>query len=542
VTAADLLVVNGRVFSADRASVGRPPGTATAVAVSGNRIAAVGGDRELADLRGQRTDVIDAGGGLIMPGFNDAHLHLHEGALSLDQLNLFGLTELSAVQRAIADWAAARPADEWIVGQGWLYAAFPDGLPTRQQLDEVVADRPAFLYCFDGHTAWANSRALELAGIDEHTPDPPLGAIVRDADGNPTGALKEDATHLVSDLVPQPDEETKLRLLGEAVDALARAGITAGQDAWTEPDALLLLDTLRGRRPLPLRLRVAFPIEPEEDSATLAGRLGGYEVQLSRRQDAFLRTGIVKGFLDGVVETRTAYMLQPYPGTSTRGAPNWTDANLQLTVGEFHRRGWQVELHAIGTAAVRQALDAYQALGAGEAARRRHRIEHIETIDPADVPRFAALGVVASMQPLHAIPVADASDTWQQVLAREVADSGWRMAGLAAADAVLAFGSDWPVVPFDPFPALHSAVNRQSVDGWPANGWLPSERLSIEQALAAFTRGSAYAEHADDERGSLVPGMLADLVVLDRDLLAEGSSAILGTRVVNAIVDGRRLS
>jgi len=536
---ADLLIRSGHVFKPG-ATVDGPP--ATAVAVLGNRIVAVGTDRELANLRGPRTEVVDARGGLIMPGFNDAHLHLLDGALSLDQLNLYGLTDLPAVQNAIAAWATARPGDEWIVGQGWLYPAFPAGLPTRQQLDAVLADRPAFLYCFDGHTAWANSRALERAGIDRATPDPALGEIVRDADGEPTGALKEDATHLISELVPQPDDETKLRLLDAAAGALARAGITAGQDAWTDPGDVVLFDSLRSRRTLPLRLRTAFALEPGEDATTLAERLDGYEPHLDRRTDPFLRAGIVKGFLDGVVETRTAYMLQPYPGTGTRGEPNWPDDDLRRTVAEVHRRGWQVELHAIGTAAVRQALDAYEALGAGEAARRRHRIEHIETIDPDDLARFAELGVVASMQPLHAIPVADAADTWQQRLAPDVASSGWRMASLAAAGAVLAFGSDWPVVPFDPFPALHSAVSRQSVDGWPADGWLPAERLTVVQALAAYTSGSTFAEHADSERGSLGPGMLADVVVLDHDLLTEGPSAILGTRVVATIVDGRRVA
>lgn len=475
-----------------------------------------------------------------MPGFNDAHMHLRDGALSLERLDLFGLTGLDDVLRAIADYASRHVGDAWLTGSGWLYAAFPGGLPTRQQLDSIVPDRPVYLVCFDGHTGWANTRALQLAGIDERTPDPLNGEIVRDATGQPTGALKERASELVARHVPEPDEETMLGLLARALDELARKGITAAQDAWATPADLALFNRLRGRTELPVRLRVALELKPEQARAGLAATLDEFEAAAAALEgDELLRGGIIKSFVDGVVEARTAYMLEPYPGTDSCGDPRWTDDELRATVGVLHRRGWQVELHAIGTAAVRQALGAYAALGRG-AAERRHRIEHIETIDPADLPRFAELGVVASIQPLHAIPDSSQADTWSGMLDPGVAVTGWRTRSLLESGAVVAIGTDWPVVPFDPLLSIHAAVTRRAAAGGGA-AFAPAEAVSMERALTAYTWGSAYAEHAEEVRGSLAAGRAADLIVLDRDLLDAGSDAlaILGTEVRLTLVGGR---
>jgi predicted amidohydrolase YtcJ len=474
-----------------------------------------------------------------MPGFNDAHMHLRHGALGLDQLDLFGLTELTDIQAAIRRYAAEKPDDEWIVGRGWLYTAFPGGMPTREQLDAAVPDRPAYFGCFDGHSGWANSLALARSGIDEHTPDPLNGEIVRDALGRPTGALKEAATELVNASLPEPDEEHLLRLASRALDELAQAGITACQDAWATPADMELIARLRSRQEFPLRLRVALELTPEAARADLAGVLDEFAAAGELAADPFFRSGIVKSFVDGVVEARTAYMLEPYPGTTSRGDPRWGDEELRAVVAELHRRGWQVELHAIGTAGVRQGLDAYEALGLGVAAERRHRIEHIETIHPADLPRFAQLGVVASIQPLHAIPDVEQSDTWSSMLDPTIAASGWRTRSLLEAGAVVCFGTDWPVVPYEPFASVYAAVSRRSPAGTPEVGFMPAEAVSLEQALTAYTWGSAYAEHAEGERGRLAEGMAADLIVLDRDLLSAGESAIIGTRVRLTVSGGR---
>jgi predicted amidohydrolase YtcJ len=524
-----MLLLNARL----RGSAGR------ALAIVGERIAAVGSDATARQWKGPRTEVVDVRGALVVPGFNDAHIHLRHGARGLDQLDLFGITGLDEIQRAIAAYADDRSDDDWVVGRGWFYSAFPGGLPTRQQLDAVVADRPAYFACFDAHTGWANTRALELAGIAADTPDPPAGEIVRDAAGTPSGALLERATELIESLLPVPSADDSDRQMSHALAALARAGITACQDAWADSDDIARLAGLRDVSGLPVRVRLARELLPGPPVEVI-GQLDAFDDEAARAPaDSYLRGGIIKSFLDGVVEARTAWLLEPYPGSDTRGEPRWDAEHIHPAVAEAHRRGWQVELHAIGTAAVRQALDAYAALGPGEAAGRRHRVEHIETLHPDDLPRFGQLGVVASMQPFHAVPESTQSDTWRSVLDPAVAAAGWPIRSLLTSRARVCFGSDWPVVPFDPMLALHAAVNRQSPDGLPAEGFNAEERVTLEQALDCYSYGSAWAEHADDQRGRLRAGMLADLAVLDRDLLEEGPSAIIGTQVTMTVVGGR---
>ena len=535
---ADLIVHNGRIFRSGR------PGSqsdvaATAVAAGGGRILGIGSERDVRAWSGPTTTLVDAAGGLVMPGFNDAHMHLRDGAISLDRLDLFGVTTLDAVQEAIGGYAATRPEQPWVVGRGWLYAAFPGGMPTREQLDAVVPDRPAYFECFDGHSGWANSRALEIAGVSAGSGDPPDGRIVRDADGRPTGALKERAVELVDRLVPMPDDAGMASLFERALRGAAALGITAVQDAWGRPEELRLLRGLAAGGSLPIRVRLALEMPPWDGGTDFPHRLDELEaLRAEEPNGAHLRTGILKSFLDGVVEARTAYLLEPYPGTDTRGDPRWTDGDLGQAVATAHARGWQVELHAIGDAAVRQALDAFEALRPGEARDRRHRIEHIETIHPTDLSRFAPLGVVASMQPMHAVPDASQVDVWSATLDAAVAASGWRLRSLLRAGAVLAFGSDWPVVPIDPMLEIQAAVHRRTASGQPEGGWLPEEGISVADALRAATWGSAYAEHAERERGHLSPGAHADLIVLDRDLLDEGRDVIAGTRVTLTVVAG----
>jgi predicted amidohydrolase YtcJ len=539
---ADLLIVNGQVFeSGAPTTVADRRSTSTVVAVRGDRIIEIGSDASVLVHRGPRTEVFDARGATVMPAFDDAHTHLRSGSIALDQLDLFGLASLDAIQAAVRRYADANPDREWVVGRGWLYASIPGGAPTRAQLDAVVSDRPAYLECFDGHTGWANSAALEAAGIDDSTPDPRDGRIVRDATDAATGLLLEHAMDSVESLLPEPDEHELLRLVREGLQANAGAGIGACQDAWARPEDLALfrrLADLDGG--LPVRVRMAMELLPNLGLERWTQDLDRFEAAVREHEiDGWLRGGILKSFMDGVVETHTASMLEAYPGTDTRGEPRWTDGDLREAIALAHRRGWQVKLHAIGTAAVRQALDAYEALGEGEARRRRHRVEHIETLDPADLPRFAELGVVASFQPFHAVPDAGGVGMWSEQLGPELAGSGWRLRSLLGSGAPVAIGSDWPVVPFDPFLEIHAAVNRRTTDGQPPDGFYPAEALPLPQALAAATWGSAHAEHAEAERGSLEVGRLADLIVLDRDLLAEGPSAILGTKPALTVVGGK---
>jgi predicted amidohydrolase YtcJ len=539
---ADLIVVNGRIFeSGPPEAVSDVASPATAVALRGDRIVFVGDDKAGLAHRGPQTEVVDARGATVMPAFDDAHTHLRSGSIALEWIDLFGLTSLEEIQAAVRRYADTNPEREWVIGRGWLYAAIPTGMPTREQLDAVVPDRPAYLECFDGHTGWANTAALAAAGIGDATPDPGDGRIARDASGAATGVLLEGAMNRVGSILPQPGEDETLRLLRQGLRANAAAGIGTAQDANGRPEDLAmfrrLLDIDGG---LPVRVRMAMQLLPGLGLERWTEDLDRFDAAVREHEvRGWLRSGILKSFMDGVVETRTASMLEPYPGTETRGEPLWTDRDLRDALGLAHRRGWQVEHHAIGTAAVRQALDGYESLGEGEARSRRHRIEHIETLDPADLPRFAELGVVASFQPFHAVPDAGGVDLWTRQLGPELAGSGWRLKSLLESGANVAFGSDWPVVPFDPFLEIHAAVNRRTTDGEPRTGFYPAEALTLPQALAAGTWGSAFAEHMEGERGSLGVGQLADLIVLDRDLLAEGPSAILGTRPVLTVVGGR---
>lgn len=561
---ADLLVVNGRVFAGGdpRRPDALPPGSRdgpppegapTAVAVAGERIAWVGRDAEVAAWRGPLTEVVDARGGLVLPGFEDAHIHFRMGAISLRRIDLLDAYDYEAIEATIRGYAAAHPEAPWVLGRGWYYASFPGGMPNRAQLDAMVPDRPAVMECYDGHTMWLNSLALARAGIDRETPDPPNGEIERDpATGEPTGILKEAAAWLIDRVVPEPEEEETLATLGEAIALAHRHGLTAVQDAWAMPEEFAWYERLRDAGALTLRIRLAMYADaapwrdgPEAGARAWEERLDAYGAAAEgRRDDSWLSTGIVKAFADGVVESRTAWLLEPYDGLApdapgARGLPNWTPETLSAMTVAADRRGWQVEIHAIGDGGVRAALDAHAAARrANGRPDRRGRLEHIETIDAADIARFGREGVIASMQPFHADPTPNQAQLWTANIGAR-AERAWVWRSILAAGGVVAFGSDWPVVRFDPRLHLNMAVNRTTRDGRPPGGWLPEQRLPVSQALAAYTWGSAYAAFGEGWRGTLEAGKVADLVVLDRDLLADGGSAILGTEVRLTVAGGR---
>jgi hypothetical protein len=549
---ADLLVVGGRIFRGfgpgetppDGSEAGAPPsGGPTAVALVEDQIAWVGRDRDaLADWRGPRTEIVDARGGLVLAGFEDAHIHLLSGARGLDEVDLFPAADVAAILDRVRAHAAAHPDAEWVTGHGWIYAPFPGGLPTRQQLDAAVPDRPAWMTCYDGHTGWVNSAGLAAAGIDRDTPDPPDGIIVRDpVTGEPTGALKEGAVALVDRLLPQPAPTEDLAALRRTIRDLHAAGITAVQDAWSAPDELHLWRRLLDDGELPIRVRLAFQMPPDITLGEWRNRLDAYEaIAFPMRGGLWLSAGILKGFADGVVESRTAAMLAPYEGGTSTGHPEWAPDKLDAFVREADDRGWQLEVHAIGDRGVRMALDAFErAVSANGPRARRHRVEHVETIDAADIPRFGRQGVVASMQPYHADPSPNQISLWAGNIGPDRASRAWPWASILRHGGTVALGSDWPVVPFDPFIALNSAVNRQTVQGEPPGGWLPAERLTLPEALSAYTLGSARAAWADGRRGTIAPGLDADLVVLERDLLAAGASAIIGTNIRLTVIGGR---
>jgi hypothetical protein len=534
---ADLVVLNGRVFTAD----GR--GTmAEAVAIRGNTILRAGTSRDIESLRGPSTITVDARGSTVLPGFNDAHLHFVSGGLALDKANLLDATSLPEIEARISEFAASHPDRPWVLGRGWYYEPFPDGLPTREILDRLVPDRPAHMVAYDGHTLWVNSKALGAAGITRHTRDPKNGTIVRDPKtGEPTGVLKEAAKALVNAVVPQPTHEDRLAALRAAVREAHRFGITSVQNANGDAEEFELYDELRRRGELTVRVYSAISTDGKADESTATR----FEALWKKYpDDPLFKTGAVKLFIDGVVEAHTAAMLAPYANRPTRGTPIMTAGELGRVVALFDRRGWQVMIHAIGDRGIRMALDAFERAASrnpAPARGRRHRIEHVETTDPADIPRFGRLGVIASMEPFHANPNPSQMDVWSRNVGPGRASRGWVWGSISASGGRLAFGSDWPVVTLDPRMGVNMAVNRTTPDGTPPGGWNPGQKLPLARVLEAYTSGAAWASFDEKRKGSLAPGMLADLVILSGDIFALPPAKLLEAVVTTTIFDGKVL-
>ena len=533
--AVDLIVINGKVYAADGSA-----DLAEAVAVRGNKVVRVGSNREIQRLKRAQTVVVDAKGGAVVPGFNDAHAHLISGGLSLDQISLDDARTVDEIKDTIRVWAEAHPERAWITGRGWYYQPFNGAMPTRQMLDALVPDRPAYLIAYDGHTGWANTKALKAAGITRRTPSPANGAIVKDSRGEPTGALKEAAMALMTAAAPKPTEEDRLAAVRAAIDEAHRFGITSVQDAGGAAADLDLFDRLRKRKELTLRVYQAL----RADATLTEANLDELEQVRTRfADDPVLKTGAIKLIADGVIESHTAAMLEPYANRpAIKGDARFTPEQLNKVVAMLDKRGWQVMTHAIGDGAVRMTLDAYQAAAQANPAPgrgRRHRIEHIETIDPADVPRFGKLGVIASFQPVHATPSPTPGDVWSVNIGEARASRGWMWNSITKSGGRLAFGSDWPVMTLDPLKGLRVAVTRTTPDGLPEGGWIPTERLPLRRAIDAYTRDAAWASFDELRKGVLARDMLADIVVLTDDIFSGPASRLTTTEVAVTIVDGK---
>ena len=532
---ADTLLLNARIYTVNP----RQP-WAEALATRGGNIVAVGSEAQIEKYRGPSTRVIDAGGRFVLPGFTDCHIHFMDGSFSLQRINVEDVKTIAGIQQRVKEFAASHPKDPWILGRGWSYDVFGKAaLPDKKYLDEVVPDRPVLLEGYDGHTYWANSKALEAAGITRDTPDPPNGKIVRDAKGEPTGALKEDAAaELVQHVIPLPSRAERLQALRQGMAAANKAGLVRVHSAGGDFEYLDLLNELRQRGQLTLRFYVSDIARPPQLTAEEITKL---EQARAKYHDQWISGGAVKFFLDGVVESHTAAMLQPYTDDpSQSGKLFWDPAKYQQAVAELDRRGFQIFTHAIGDRSVRLALDSYQAAnranGTGDS---RDRIEHIETISAADIPRFGQLGVIASMQPLHAYPDADTLKVWSPNIGPERTTRAWVWHSIAASGGRLAFGSDWPVVTLSPWPGVQTALTRQTAEGTPAGGFVPSERISLPQTIAAYTLSAAYAGHREKTEGSLAPGKVADLIILNQDLFKVPANQTDKTQVLLTMVGGK---
>lgn len=532
--AADIVLRGGSVWTG---AVDHPD--AQAVAVQGGSIVSVGRDDDMREMVGRHTRVSDLAGRTVLPGFQDAHVHPPWGGLYASQCDLHGVDPRD-YSSTIVRYAAEHQDASWVRGAGWSMAAFPGGTPTRQALDAFVPDRPAYLTNRDGHGAWVNTRAFELAGITRDTRDPTDGRIEREQDGEPSGTLHEGAMDLVERLLPEPTRAEWLEAVRRAQTYLHSLGITAWQDAIVTPATLAAYRTLAEREELTARVVGALWWDRHRGEEQVEEL-----IELRRRGTVGrLRCGSAKIMLDGVCENFTASMLAPYLGddgrpTGNRGMPMLDPSALHRAVVRLDREGFQVHVHAIGDRAIREALDAFEAArdrnGAGDG---RHHIAHIQVVHPRDVPRFSALGVVANAQPFWACLEEYQRDLTIPYLGPERSSWQYPFASLVRSGARLAFGSDWTVSSPNPLLQIEVATTRVSPEDRSAEPFLPDEKLDLPTSLRAFTAGSAFVNHLDHMTGTLEPGKAADLVVLDRDLFATDAGPIGDARVLLTMLQG----
>jgi predicted amidohydrolase YtcJ len=539
---ADTVVIHAQIYT-----VNEKQPRAEALAIRGEKIVAVGSEKEIAAYRGRSTKVIDAGQRMVLPGFTDCHIHFLDGSLSLTHVNVEGLRTVAEIQAKVKEYAAAHPDEAWVLGRGWSYPVFGEtALPDKTYLDGILPDRPVYLEGFDGHTWWANSKALQLAGITKETKDPPGGSFVRDPKtGEPTGAVKEDAADaMMRKVIPAPTREEKLAALRAGLREANRVGLVRGHSAGgvtallVDQNNIDLYDELRKSGELTVRMYIAYRLDPPMVTDAQLRQIAELK---SRYHDEWISAGAAKFFIDGVIETHTAAMLTPYSDDpAISGNLLWDEGVYRKAVAALDKQGVQIFTHAIGDRAVRFVLDTYQETqkenGTVDA---RHRIEHIETISAADIPKFGELGVIASFQPLHAYPDEDTLKVWARNTGPERATRAWAWRSIETAGGHVGFGSDWPIVTLNPWPGLQNAVTRQTTEGEPVGGFVPKERMSVADAIRGYTIGAAYAGKQEKSEGSLEPGKLADLIVLSQDLFKIEPSDIGKTEVLLTMVGGK---
>jgi predicted amidohydrolase YtcJ len=504
------------------------------VACRKGRIVAVGTTEEIRALAGAGTEVVDLNGKLVVPGFNDAHVHIFSGGRNLASVQLRSARSQQEFRDRIRDFAAKAPRGRWIIGGDWDHENWnPAALPARQLIDAVTPDNPVFVNRLDGHMALANSRALALAGITRNTPDPPGGTIVRDASGEPTGILKDAAMAPVEQVIPNPSEDEVVEALHAAMRYAAENGVTSVQDMSAGPELLRVYQKLLDAGQLTVRIYGAQPLPS-------VGRLAGVGLRAGFGGDK-LRIGMLKGFADGSVGSSTALFFEPYsdnPGTVGLAADEMIPESKMLgQILAAGKAGLQVGIHAIGDKANATVLGMYEEAERKNGARdRRFRIEHAQHLRLSDIPRFAKAQVIASMQPYHAI---DDGRWAEKRIGPERAKGTYAFRTLLNAGTVLAFGSDWPVAPMQPLMGIYAAVTRATLDDLRPGGWVPGEKIGVAEAVRGFTLGSAYASFEEKVKGSIEAGKFADMAVLSADIFSIDPNQIRNTKVDMTIFDGK---
>jgi len=537
---ASLVLLNGNIHTLNPATPG-----GEAVAVTGSRIRAVGSNEEIRRWIGPETRVVDLDGRLVLPGFNDAHVHFYQGGRSLASVQLRSARSPEEFRERIAAFAAQLPAGRWILNGEWDHENWsPARLPTRRLIDGVAGGHPVLVSRLDGHAALANTLALKLASIDRHTPDPPGGVIVRDEQDEPTGVLKDAAIDLVARVIPEPGPDEIAGAIRAAMQYAAANGVTSVQEMASSTDAssagqklrrdvFAVYENLLRSGELTVRISVHRPLALWEQLATLGitAPFGSEKLQI----------GGLKGYADGSLGSSTALFFHSYldaPQTSGLFAEDMIPlSRAQERIDGADAAGLQVAIHAIGDRANKTVLDLYEEAERRNGSRdRRFRIEHAQHLRQEDIPRFAKLGVIASMQPIHLV---DDGRWAEKRVGPEVIKGTYAFRSLLDSGAMLAFGSDWPVAPMVPLAGIAAAVTRRTADGKRPSGWIPEQKISVEEAVRAFTMNSAYASFGEKMKGSIEPGKLADMVEISADIFHVPPEEIARATVVMTIFDGR---
>jgi predicted amidohydrolase YtcJ len=527
--AADLIITNANVYTVDKS---KP--RAEAVAVLSDRIVAVGAAGDVDAWRGADTKVIDAAGKLLLPGFNDSHVHFIPGGVQLDSVDLRETSGPEDFARKIAERAKITPKGEWITGGYWDEERWsPPQLPTRQMIDAITPEHPVFVYRYDGHEALANSLALKLAGITSKTKTPAGGEIVKDKDGEPAGVLKDAAMALAESKIPPISHERRMRAARRALSHAARLGVTSVQDMFADYEDIRVYSELAEKGELTTRIYAAPSLAGWQDEAKIGVRHGW--------GSPYLRIGALKSFADGSLGSTTAYFFEPYndaPKTHGLLSDDMQPLNkMRERMMKADANGLQLCIHAIGDQAISIVLDMFgEVVKAHGNIDRRFRIEHAQHIAPKDFDRFASLNVVASMQPYHAI---DDGRWAERRIGPERINTTYAFRTLLDKGVHLAFGTDWSVAPLDPIKSLYAAVTRATLDGKNPDGWVPEQKIKLPEAVEAYTMGSAYAEFQEKEKGSITVGKLADMVLLSDDIFRLDPKKIEDVQVDLTIVGGK---
>ena len=523
-TPVTLAVVNARAWTGDA----RRP-WADAIAIAGDRIVLVGSSAEVRKLAGPAATVIDARGMMLVPGFIDSHIHFIDGGYGLAAVQLRDARTPSEFTARIKTFAASAPAGTWITEGNWDHELWGGELPRRDWIDSITPNIPVWVQRLDGHMGLANGAALRAAGITRATPDVDGGTIVRDASGEPTGILKDNATGLIARVIPPPTTAQQERALDAAMRFVAEQGVTSVHHMGTW-DELAAFERAHAAGRLRTRIYAAVPLSTWARLRDTVAARG--------RGDVWLKRGILKAYVDGSLGSHTAAFFEPFTDApNDRGLLVTTPEDLYTWVSGADRAGLHVAVHAIGDRAINLILDIFERVARENGARdRRFRVEHAQHIAPADIPRFATLGVIPSMQPYHAIDDGRWAD---RVIGTERARTTYAFRSLLDARARLAFGSDWYVAPPTPLEGIYGAVTRRTIDEKQPGGWVPEQKITVEDALRAYTVGAAYAEFSEGEKGSLERGKLADFVLIDRDLTRIAPETIRDARVMMTVVGGQ---